>query len=155
LLQRTYAVHDRVVPDQGAGLVYLVEVELVSPEPARAGDGAPLHHRSGRHGGGELGGEGGRLPALADGLPEHLLTPPETAGPGRVDDSRPPPEGLRANGGHLEAVDLGGVEEGDSELERATDDGTRLLPGVPVAVVPLPGSKLAGTQPDLGNLLAG
>src|SRR5262249_29798243 len=142
-LERTYAVHDRAVRDQAAGLVHLVEVELVSTEPARAGHGALLHHRGGRHGGGGLGGEAGRRPALADGLPEDLLTPPETAGLGGVGDGYAMPEGLRGNGGHLEAVDLGGVEEGDSEFERTTDDGARLLPSVPVAVAPLPGPKLA------------
>src|SRR5207247_5582892 len=54
-----------------------------------------------------------------------------------------------------ETVDLGGVEERDPQLECAADDRVRDLLGVLVAVSPIPGPELPGTQPDLGNFPGG
>ena len=98
----------------------------MSPEPVGAGHGALLDHRGHRYQREDLGGQEGRLQIRAEGPAEDLLAAPET-------------------------IDLGGVEQGDAELEGPADDGAGALLGIWLAVSPFPGAELPGAQPDLGN----
>ena len=127
-LQRAHAAHDRPIPDSRVGLVNLVQVELARAEPAGARDRALLHHRGDRHHRQDLRRQEDRLEVVAQRRAENPLAAPEP-------------------------VDLGGVEQRDAKLERAADDGRGLRSGVRVAVAPLTGAELPGTEADLGDLL--
>src|SRR6266480_590170 len=94
--------------------------------PIRAGHRALLDDRGDRQQREDLRGQEDRVPVLADRRAEDPLAAPE-------------------------AVELGGVEHGDAEFHRPAHDGVRLLPGVALAVAPLPGAELPGAQPDPGN----
>src|SRR5439155_2948092 len=48
-------------------------------------------------------------------------------------------------------VDLGGVEEGDSDLERTVDNSRRLPASVPSTVTPLPATELPRPKTDPGD----
>ena len=95
-----------------------------------------------------------------------LRRPPAAAPPGRPaapgrSSWRPRPSPVVAEGraedplAAPEAVDLGGVEEGDAELERPAGRSRAASPLVVRAVAPLPGAELPGAQPDLGQRFGG
>ena len=88
-------------------------------------------------------------------MAEDLLPVPETGDPRQVGQGYSLDHGTAGNAARLEAVDLCGVEEGNSQLQRAADDGTRFMSRVPVAVAPVGGAELVGAQPDLRDVLAG
>jgi hypothetical protein len=127
-LQGPHAPHDRAVADDRVGHVDLVQIEQADAEPVRAGHGALFHHRSHRQDRKELGRDERRLSATAERGTEEALAA-------------------------AVAVDLGGIEESDAQLQRAADDCRRFPSRVAFAVAPLAGAELPGAQADLGDLL--
>ena len=118
--------HDHRVADERVGLVDLVERDGLELQPAGATVGPPPGHR----------GEGRDREELAG---HHDLGP---TGPERLAQDPLAPAG---------AVDLGGVEEGDPELEGAGHDLAGGAPGVRVAVAPLAGPELPGAETDTAD----
>ncbi len=110
--------------------MHLVKIEAAGAQPVRAGHRALLHHRRDRQHRQDLRGEEDTLPVLAQRLAQDPLAAPKP-------------------------IDLRGVEQGDTQLQRPPHDGLCNLVGVAVAVSPFPGPELPGAQPDLGDLLAG
>ena len=108
------------------GPVDLVEVDPIHAEAAGGGPGAVADHRGHRHQGEELGRQ------------HHVGAPLAQRG---AEDAFARPE----------AIDLGGVEERDAELQRAADHPSRLLVRVVLAVAPLTRAELPRAEPDLGD----
>src|SRR5207302_689464 len=123
LLKTPHALHLAGQRDEGVGLVDLVQVDGVDAEAPGAGP-APLldDGRDGQHRE-HLGGDERLVPSSLEGA---------TNGPLRL----------------AEAVDLGRVDERDTEVERPVDDLDGVLLEVLLAVPPLHRSELPAAQPD-------
>ena len=96
---------------------------MPDPESVCAGQRTLPYCHGGGHYGEDLRREEGRLPVLPEGPAQDPLAAACT-------------------------VDLGSIEKGDSQLQRAADDGGRLPCGIRVAVTPLFGSELPGAKSD-------
>src|SRR5262249_45129730 len=149
-LQSAHLSHDGVGTEQATGLMDLVQVDSGCPQSPCARSGMPIYRRSDRHRRIELRGEEGVL-AVAERVAEDPFAAPESVDAGSIAPRYSVHQSATGAAMRRDAVDLGGVEQGDAKLQCAMDDGMRMPLGIVIDVIPFRGSELPGTEPNLGN----